>query len=86
MTVDPQWAADEAARLGLGATGKANPNSPLPDDAGELKSAVLQHEGQVVLLFGKPTPWVSMTPEGAAELGYVLIQAANRLQRQKPIR
>ena len=60
----------EAQRLGLGATGRSPDGLCHESDEGEIRFGVAHDPKKrlVILNFGKPTTWVGMPPEQAAEL------------------
>jgi len=60
---DDELMRREAERLGLGATGQYPSGTTGPDDEGELTAGVAadREHNRVVVNFGKPVAWVSMT-------------------------
>ncbi len=70
-----------AKALGLGATGRFPHGKLRPVDAGELKSVVLEEGDMVVIVFGKPVSWVSMTPDDALNMADVLTKRAMRIMK-----
>lgn len=57
--------AEEAKRLGLGATGDYPEGKLGPGDEGGLRAALAVAGGRVVLHFGKSLAWLAMTPDEA---------------------
>lgn len=63
----------------LGATGKyPYGDKIIPSDKGELKSAVVRKGDNIIIVFGKPIEWVSLTRKGAKDLGMKLIDLSNK--------
>lgn len=66
----------------LGATGQFPEGKLTKMDEGEIRFAVFQKDGGIVLDFGCQVTWLGMTPKQACELGNLLIkhgrQAAER--------
>jgi hypothetical protein len=63
----------EAARLGLGATG-AYPHGRMgPHDEGELKTAIGIVDNRIVINFGKSVEWLSLTSVEALRLARLLV-------------
>lgn len=60
--------------LNLGATGRYPYGKQNPSDEGELKSAIVKEGDKILMVFGKPVEWVSMTKQGAKSLGLQLIK------------
>lgn len=58
----------------LGATGRYPHDKFGPLDEGELKSAIVKKGEFILIVFGKPVEWVSLTKEGARQLGNKLIE------------
>ena len=67
----------EARLFGLGATGEYPHGSLGADDEGELRAGVGIEDGKVIINFGKPVAWLSITPAGARELAAMLIAKAD---------
>ncbi len=65
----------------LGATGRFPEGKLDPTDEGELAFAVMTDEskGLMILDFGKPVAWLSLTPESAVKLGNTLFKRAKEL-------
>lgn len=72
-------AAREAGELG--ATGRYPHGKLTEEDEGEIAIAVGQHDGKVVIDFGKPTAWIGFTAEQAEELGNLILQHGRELRR-----
>ena len=67
--------------MGLGATnsfpmGKLNKN-----DRGELKLAIGEENGKIVLNFGKPVAWIGFSPEQAMEIALSLMEHSNNCKQ-----
>lgn len=60
-----------------GATGKYPEGKLNPDDQGELRAALGVVDGRVVIDFGKPVPWIAMTPEEAINFGAKIVEHAS---------
>jgi len=54
-----------ARDLGLGATNQFPQGKLTPEDEGEIRIAIGQKDGKVVVDFGKPIAWVGFDPEQA---------------------
>lgn len=67
-----QMMRDEAARLGLGATGQYPHGSLGHDDEGELRVAITTLAGKIVIHLGKQVDWFALTPDGADALADLL--------------
>jgi len=52
-------------------------------DEGELRLAVTDHDGKVILNFGKPVAWVGFTAEQAREIGTMLIRRSDAVLSQQ---
>jgi len=64
--------------LGLGATGKPNPDTFHSSDRGELKVAAFIVKGQLVLDFGEQLSKVAMTRDEAWALAEALVKLVKR--------
>jgi hypothetical protein len=75
------------SRPWTGATGLYPDGKISPSDEGEIQIAVgVDPHGVVVIDFGKPVAWLAMTPDGAMQLGLVLIERASRCSiHRKPL-
>lgn len=51
-----------------------------PTDEGVLNIAVFEHQGEVVLDFGKMISWIGMSPEQAEEIGTMLIERGRAIR------
>lgn len=76
--------ADDARRLGLGATGEYPEGSVGPGDQGGLRAALAYDPatGRVMLNFGKPCSWLAMTPSEALALARQLQLKARDARRR----
>jgi len=65
----------------LGATGKF-PEGKLTDrDEGEIRIAIGQRDGKIVIDFGQPTAWIGFTADQADDLANVLHKHATEARR-----
>ena len=60
----------------LGATGKYPEGKLTDDDEGEIRIAVGESKGKVVITFGKPTAWIGFSPEQAISIASSLLDHA----------
>lgn len=67
----------------LGATGEFPDGKLTPTDEGEIRIAVGNKEGRVVLDFGTPTVWLGMEPQQARDLARSLFDHARRCSDAK---
>jgi hypothetical protein len=67
----------------LGATGQFPEGKLTPEDEGELRFAILEKHGNVVLEFGTPIKWLGLPPKRARALADVLIAKANGIEGQR---
>lgn len=75
--------ADEAQRLGLGATGQF-PEGKLSDhDEGEIKVAIATTQGKIVINFGKSINFLAMTPEQGLDFAQIVSERALALLTAK---
>lgn len=71
--------------LSLGATG-AFPEGKLSEaDEGELKFAIAELDGTIILQFGKPVSWFGLNPDQAILLGKTLIEKGNSVGSKKAL-
>jgi hypothetical protein len=76
----PEDPIDQIAReLGLGATNRYPHGKNAPDDEGELRAGVTLQDEFIILAFGKPVSWVSMTAANAREIAALLLKKADAL-------
>jgi hypothetical protein len=66
----------DATSLGLGPTGKYPDGQLNEDDQGQIRIAIGQQNGKVVMSFGRPIAWIGFTKEEAKEIGTALIKSA----------
>jgi hypothetical protein len=64
-------------RRKLGATGKFPDGKLNQHDEGELLMAIARRGEQVIIEFGKPIAWFSLSPEQAREFAALILQRAN---------
>jgi len=64
------------ASLGIGPTGKFPQGRLTDNDEGELRVAIGQKDGKVVIDFGKPVAWIGFDPEQAEQIAETLRQHA----------
>jgi hypothetical protein len=60
----------------LGATGQFPEGKLADNDEGEIRVAIGQQNGKVVIDFGKPVAWIGFTPEQAEEIAVTLREHA----------
>jgi hypothetical protein len=65
----------------LGATGKFPYGKLNPDDEGELKMAIGIDNGAVRIDFGKQIKWLALPPAEATQLGWLLINNADKIKQ-----
>ena len=70
--------AEEAQRLGLGATNSYPEGKLNKDDEGGVVFKVGTENGQVTINFGKPIVWIAFSPMQAIEIAKILITRANQ--------
>jgi len=70
----------------LGATRNFPQGKLVPHDEGEIRFAVGEKEGKVVIDFGKETAWVGMFPEQAIELAQILQTRAFNIISKKNVK
>jgi len=58
----------------LGATGKFPQGKLKNDDEGELRMAIFEKDGKIVINFGKKLSWIGFDKEQARKLGNLLIE------------
>ncbi len=51
-----------------------------PSDEGVLHIAVFEHQGEIVIDFGKMISWVGMAPEQAENFGQMIIDRAKAIR------
>jgi hypothetical protein len=75
--------AIQSEELKLGATHRFPEGKLTKDDEGEIRVAIGQKDGKVVIDFGKPTAWIGFTPEQADDIAKLLHEHATeaRLRR-----
>lgn len=72
-----QMEADQAsAGKPLGATGQFPGGKLNTDDEGELRLAIGDVDGKVLLDFGKPIHWIAFDPDQALEIARTLVKHA----------
>lgn len=54
--------------MNLGATGKYPQGHLNPNDEGEIRFAIGEENGKIIMNFGKPIAWIGFTPEQAKEI------------------
>lgn len=72
---------EDAASLGLGATGRFPQGKIDPNDEGELKLAVSNQDGNVIIAFGKPVHWVGLDKVTALQFAKAIFDHANALPK-----
>ena len=60
----------------IGATGLYPEGKLTKHDEGGIQFAVKNHDGKVIMDFGKPVHWVGMNPQDACDLAATLIRQA----------
>lgn len=74
---------EEAKKLELGATGNY-PNGKLVNhDEGEIKIAVTNYQGNVIVNFGKPVAFIGFTAKQAIDIAYLIIEKAQETEREQ---
>ena len=68
-----------------GATGNFPMGKLVDDDEGELRVAVGDKDGKVIIEFGKPVAWLGLTPQGAVDFAQTLIQRAMAVGHDRPV-
>lgn len=63
----------------LGATNKFPQGKLNKDDEGELRMAVFERNGKIIIDFGKDLNWIGFGKEEAQSLGELLINKAKNL-------
>lgn len=66
----------------FGGTGQFPEGKLNADDEGELRFGVAHDQGQVIINFGTPVAWFTMSPTLARELARVLNQHADDIVRE----
>ena len=66
-------------RFGLGATGMFPAGKLTPDDRGELRFAIGEEAGKIILNFGVEVSWIAFTPEQAIDIANTLKAHADRI-------
>ena len=69
--------SDNLRQLGLGPTGKFPEGHLNENDEGEIRIAIAEVDGKIVINFGKPTTWIGFTKQQAREIANELIERAN---------
>jgi len=64
----------------IGATGNFPQGKLKDDDEGELRMAVFERDGNIVIDFGKELAWIGFGKDEAIALGEMLIKKANELK------
>lgn len=67
----------------LGATGRFPFGKLTANDEGELRIAIGQQNGKVVVDFGKPTAWIGFTADQADDIADLLHKHAAELRGQR---
>jgi hypothetical protein len=67
---------DVAAKMGLGPTGEFPEGQLHPSDEGQIKIAVGNRDGKVVLAFGAPVAWIGFPPDDAEKIATDLLRHA----------
>lgn len=73
----------EINRLGLGATGEFPEGKLTEQDEGEIKIAVTDYQGKVIINFGTQVTWIGFTPELAELLAQSLLEKAAKARENK---
>ncbi len=78
-----KWQEDALRELQgqLGGTDKFPQGKLTEDDEGEIKMAVAVQGKKVIVDFGKPTAWIGMDAQQAADLAALLIYHAKELAK-----
>jgi hypothetical protein len=63
----------------IGSTSKFPQGKLKSDDEGELRMAIFEKEGNIVIDFGKDLSWIGFGKKEAIELGELLINKAKNL-------
>lgn len=63
----------------LGPTGRFPNGKARPDDKGELRAAITDANGMVMIDFGIKVSWLAMTPEQAIEFAKLLDARARKV-------
>jgi len=80
----PQDFMDEMKRaMGLGPTGKFPEGKLTETDEGEIKIAIGNKNGKVIIDFGSPVTWIGFTPEQAEEIANILKKNADEAGKQR---
>ena len=80
---DPREIQKMMRDLRLGPTGEFPQGKLTDDDEGEIRIAVGQLNGKVVIDFGKPTAWIGFDPEQADAIADSLHQHATELRLRR---
>lgn len=72
-----------SAEMLLGATGAFPQGKLTKEDEGEIRIAVGQRDGKVILDFGKPIAWIGMDAEQAAQIAESLASHAAEIRLRK---
>lgn len=64
----------------LGDTGQYPQGALTKDDEGELRFAIGQKDGKVVVDFGKPVAWIGFDPDQAIQIALALVKQAGRIK------
>ncbi len=80
--VDQKKIEDDAKELGLGATGK-NIGATGDHDQGGLKASLSIDGDRLILNFGKPIDFLSMTRDEALHFSYSLFKKADAMPKGK---
>jgi hypothetical protein len=65
-------------QLGLGGLGTYSQGKLDPHDEGDIRMAVTNARGRVLVNFGKPVTWFGLTPEEARALATLLLKHADQ--------
>ena len=75
----------EINQLGLGATGEFPEGKLTQDDEGEIKIAITNYEGKVIINFGSQVTWIGFTPELAEAVALSLLEKAAKAKQERKI-
>jgi hypothetical protein len=67
---------DVAEKMGLGPTGAFPEGKLHPSDEGQIKIAIGNRDGKVVLAFGAPVAWIGFPPGDAEQIATDLLRHA----------